>query len=423
MNFFVGENSTGKTSVMKLINLFSQPLYSTSGEFDFNAPNIVMGYFEEIANFGEDFFEIGIENDSSNSEIKFLKLHFINNKGIPFLNGVSIFNHNIDIEIKIVEIDKQASELFDIGYRYSLSHLETDTQFEFSTFEEWVKNDELQKSNFNPIGKSNFSSASIVRNLIRMIRSIITSNKLIANELSTLELLDFTPFAELKWFAPIRTEPKRTYDNYVKTFRSDGEHTPYLLKELLELENLDHNKINNNIEIFGKESGLYEKIEILSYGDTSTAPFEIRFLVNGHPLKITNLGYGVSQIIPIIIEIVSRPPGEWFAIQQPEIHLHPRAQAAFGEFVYAYTTVGNNFIIETHSDYLIDRYRLCLNKQANRSAENQKKFDSQIVFFKQTLDGNELIIIPINEDGSYPEDQPKEFREFFIKEQLDLLSI
>lgn len=79
-----------------------------------------------------------------------------------------------------------------------------------------------------------------------------------------------------------------------------------------------------------------------------------------------------------------------------------------------------NFIVETHSDYTIDRYRLKMNKNYKNDSKNP---ESQIVFFNRTKDGNTLTCIDINENGSLPDDQPREFREFFIKEQLELLKV
>src|SRR5690606_20101145 len=106
--------------------------------------------------------------------------------------------------------------------------------------------------------------------------------------------------------------------------------------------------------------------------------------------------------------------GTWFALQQPEIHLHPRGQAAFGDFVLkSAMNDKKNFIIETHSDFTIDRFRLKLNK-CSKSEESQQ-VKSQIVFFHRNNGTNELTCIPIQPDGSLPENQPKEFRDFFIK--------
>ena len=122
--------------------------------------------------------------------------------------------------------------------------------------------------------------------------------------------------------------------------------------------------------------------------------------------------------MPLITEIISRPKGTWYAIQQPEIHLHPKAQAALGDLIfYAAEKDNKKFIIETHSDYIIDRYRFNYRKKLNI------KTQSQIVFFQKLASKNTLSHIAINQNGSYSQKQPKAFRDFFIKEQLSLLNL
>lgn len=141
------------------------------------------------------------------------------------------------------------------------------------------------------------------------------------------------------------------------------------------------------------------------------------------PFKISNVGYGVSQALPVLVETLARNKGEWFGMQQPEIHLHPKAQAAVGELFFNENYNQNKkFIIETHSDYIIDRFRYCLNRK-HKEVATDKKIDAQVLFFERTDEGNQIHRIEIKEDGAYDENQPKSFREFFINEELKLIQI
>ncbi|MDP2036184.1 MAG: AAA family ATPase, partial [Ignavibacteria bacterium] len=134
--------------------------------------------------------------------------------------------------------------------------------------------------------------------------------------------------------------------------------------------------------------------------------------------SISNVGYGVAQVLPIIVEVLLASKNQWFSIQQPEVHLHPRAQAAFGEFVFNFfQKMRINFLIETHSDYIIDRFR------SKYKGSDLSDEDSQVLFFQKNELGNEVKSIRIKKDGNYAENQPKEFREFFINEELRLLEI
>jgi len=220
---------------------------------------------------------------------------------------------------------------------------------------------------------------------------------------------------EIVALAPIRTKPKRTYDGYPKPFSSEGEHTPYLLRKQLSSK-VKAQKFNAALEKFGKESGLFEHVGIKGFGKDPSGPFEVTVTLGETPLRINSVGYGVSQALPVVAELISRRSGTWFSIQQPEVHLHPRAQAALGDLLFAVAqNEKKTLFIETHSDYTIDRFRL--------NYRDSKGPESQVVFFERTEEGNHAHIIPIAQNGEYPEDQPPAFRAFFLKEQQRILGI
>jgi predicted ATPase len=172
------------------------------------------------------------------------------------------------------------------------------------------------------------------------------------------------------------------------------------------------------IESFGLKSGLFNSISIKPFGKDSSSPFEIDIIINSSSFKIANVGYGISQVLPIIVEKLARSKNTVFAIQQPEVHLHPKAQAALGDFIYfANQNTNMIFFIETHSEYLINRFRL------NVHRNKEKKSKSQVLFFERTENGNKVHTIEIEGDGKYSEDQPASFKDFFIKEEIDLLDI
>jgi predicted ATPase len=74
------------------------------------------------------------------------------------------------------------------------------------------------------------------------------------------------------------------------------------------------------------------------------------------------------------------------------------------------------FLVETHSDFTIDRFRLNMRK-------NETKIPSQILFFERTAEGNKVYEIPIDDEGELPEEQPKQYRDFFVREQMDILGL
>ena len=78
-------------------------------------------------------------------------------------------------------------------------------------------------------------------------------------------------------------------------------------------------------------------------------------------LNIADVGFGVSQVMPIIIRDVSLGSFGTLLVNQPEVHLHPSAQAQLANY-FADRTSSRRYLIETHSEYLINRLRLLVAK-------------------------------------------------------------
>jgi predicted ATPase len=73
---------------------------------------------------------------------------------------------------------------------------------------------------------------------------------------------------------------------------------------------------------------------------------------------LTNVGVGVSQVLPIVVMALLAPPGSFLIFEQPELHLHPKVQARLADFFLALALEGKQILLETHSEYLVDRFRL-----------------------------------------------------------------
>ncbi|MGM3308983.1 AAA family ATPase [Anabaena sp. WFMT] len=70
-------------------------------------------------------------------------------------------------------------------------------------------------------------------------------------------------------------------------------------------------------------------------------------------VNIADVGFGVSQTLPVLVALLVAKPGQLVYIEQPEIHLHPRAQVAMAEILANAAKRGVKVVIETHSDRLI----------------------------------------------------------------------
>jgi predicted ATPase len=71
----------------------------------------------------------------------------------------------------------------------------------------------------------------------------------------------------------------------------------------------------------------------------------------------TNTGYGLSQVLPIIVSGVSAHEGDMLVIENPEVHLHPSGQSLMGEFLAMVASAGVQLLVETHSDHVLNGIR------------------------------------------------------------------
>ena len=133
------------------------------------------------------------------------------------------------------------------------------------------------------------------------------------------------------------------------------------------------------------------------------------------PANIMDVGYGVSQSLPILVDIGSHTGLAVFLLQQPEVHLHPRAQAELATVFAASTREnGNSFMIETHSDHIVDRMRILV-RQGKIPAE-----DVSILYFEPVKNAVQIHNIEVDSDGNL-ENAPPGYRDFFLRESDRLL--
>ena len=88
----------------------------------------------------------------------------------------------------------------------------------------------------------------------------------------------------------------------------------------------------------------------------------------GHELKValsdsdsthdlTHVGVGVSQVLPILVMGLLADTDTTLVFEQPELHLHPKVQTLLGDFFLSMALCNKQCIVETHSEYFIDRLR------------------------------------------------------------------
>jgi len=415
VNFLVGENSTGKTSILGLIKLLSSPHFWLILP-DFDTAEVNFGHFKDIVSINSpdrSYFSVGLVKSEprlkGNINIQAFLMTFVESEGLPRISKYTYTYGGKEVRVKFGNRIVKQKHL-------DIEQLDNEYEFIKKVFMPWI--DTYHKDDR---GYSTLSSQTIpihpktaLLNVHALLQEIV-DNKGERRYPRGVALPVFDH--EMVWLAPIRTKPLRTYDAYKLEFSPEGDHTPYLIKKILGKKR-DAGAFLKFVERIGKESGLFESVSIKSYGRSVTSPFELDVILNEKPLSIGNVGYGVSQSLPLIVELFARPKGSWFTIQQPEVHLHPRAQAVLGDMLFELASKqGKKFLVETHSDFVIDRFRL------NYREKTSKKPNSQVLFFERGSKGNRVYQLELAENGELPDDQPKAYRNFFIREEMKLLRL
>ncbi|MBM4323304.1 MAG: hypothetical protein FJ115_07080 [Deltaproteobacteria bacterium] len=416
VTFLVGENSTGKTSLLGLLELLSNPRFWFTQ--DFNSQTYEFGGFSDIVSAtttDKREFRIGTCEDGvgKNPKVKpfCYLMHFRERDGIPI---ISRFAQATEDWVGTIVVDK--------GLFYNIEKLQnicSKTDDPYCLLRAVQTHTQQLTSGLSKVPKSfKFHEQEMMAYpyLLKILsKSELTKNGMRLSRRGIHFEFELPLILDLAVLAPIRTKPRRTYDAYAKPFSPDGEHTPYLLRKQL-ASKMRAKAFTSVLEKFGIESGLFKKVGIKEFGKEPSAPFEVTVTLEEQPLTVNTVGYGVSQALPVVVELISRSRGTSFSIQQPEVHLHPKAQAALGDLLFELASQENkNLFIETHSDYLVDRYRL--------NYRQQKGPDSQVLFFERTEGRNKVHILPIAQNGEYPEIQPSSFRTFFLSEQRRILGI
>lgn len=194
------------------------------------------------------------------------------------------------------------------------------------------------------------------------------------------------------YLGPLRSPPKRVYQWAGDTPRDVGQQGEYAIAALLAAAqqerslNRAHKRPKQRFDAFIAawlvDLGV---ISAFSVKPVAEGRKEYEVLVKTHAdapeVKLTDVGFGVSQVLPALVQAFYAPQGSTIWMEQPEIHLHPMAQSnladAFISAVQSYEDGkprGTQLIIETHSEHLLTRLQ-------RRVAEGIIKPDDIAVYF------------------------------------------
>ena len=420
LTLLVGENSTGKTSFLAMVRALREVAFESTIP-DFREPPFDLGTFSEIVHnrvrggaesfeggFGGDTFPTPFMSNRPADEPFTFAVSFESRNGVPYPTkrlisaGDGLLEVNQD-SMRIVVSDREAS----VSAPDRLP-LQDDDQLPslFSLVSRWLRRERSseESSEETPEGYYLSLTETDVAQAIELA-AISPPTLLVGRGMNHT-------FAG----APVRSTPKRTYDPSRPFQDPEGEYIPTLLVNISRHDKQEWARLKGSLEEFGKSSGLFNEIFIESLGKTDGSPFQLQVRKHGVRLKgkrrnLIDVGYGVSQVLPVLIELLREDHPQMFLLQQPEVHLHPTAQAALGSLFCQIAGWDRQIIVETHSDYLLDRVRMDVRDKKT----SLKPEDVSILYFE--TDGLEARIhsLELDVDGNLV-NPPPGYGQFFMDE-------
>jgi len=211
--------------------------------------------------------------------------------------------------------------------------------------------------------------------------------------------------SNLKYLGPLREEPRRAYLHSGSLFPEigkKGEYAAQLLwlekdKKVMYIAGPSHKKYQMNLMTAVSrafhEMGVFQTIDV---SQVQRIVYQVLFGLEGagarKKVTIADVGFGMSQLLPIILIGLRSDEDSILVFEQPEIHLHPKLQASLGDFFIILAQLGKRLIIETHSDHLINRLR----RRIVEDKSDKLKDSISILFVHPPKGGEGATIQPLN---------------------------
>lgn len=423
ITLLTGANSSGKTSVL---NALASIFQSNEEDFPFrylaNGKYVQLGGFKDIicsnADKNDQHFGLGLtfnnsnENDDIDMDVSYryapknyqilineISLRDkVNNIKIKW-NGQDVgysFKRNIENKEAVFQKDLANNAMIALFESFNKSNIRFDDK---DNIIDQVKN-EVEKidSHINKeimIGKTQDDLSSFFQKNMSFQLGV----KPILNEFRRLK-------SKVFYSGPIRPRPSRQYNliENIDNYDCGGGNAIQILSKWKSNNSSSFNSIKDNMSLLGLASDI--DLDLLK---DDLAEVKIKRFKNSKGVNISDMGFGISQALPVLIGVEFASNGSTILINQPEVHLHPSSQANLANyFVKEQNNSNKKFIVETHSEYLINRFR-------NLVAKGQySKEDISIIYFDSSEDGESIYNIKIDEYGRLVNAPSSFFETYFI---------
>ena len=428
LTILVGPKSGGKSSILNSIKLIKQTLDEGSevlqfdGTFDF-------GKFEDVIHQGsktkemrfrfdfEDgiYFDVSIEK-SHDGEIVTTCFSCYNGEFEYIVEGIkkgaNITKMDVPLMPKKFTFKSEKYENLFLGIDPMLHR--NNFFYTIGDYFEQMDTKSLFEDVFNDY-LSQYPSSQISKEEVKnCYYKILNSYSEIKSESNNFYEDVKLKFKNIEYLEPIRHTASRHYK------LSEENKVGFKGEYAVQVLGTDFDLLRRTNEIF-KDLEIAKGLEILTSSDKKTVELRLVTAITNSGVNFADVGCGTSQLLPIIVQSLLVKEKTVTIIEQPEAHLHPKVQADLGDFfIESIKKIESKYIVETHSEYLIERIRT----RIMREPQLAEKVAIYYIEQNEKIASSEKKEIIINSNGDYSE-LPKNYltnisiRE--INEQLDIM--
>jgi hypothetical protein len=409
LNVFVGPNNSGKSSILYALMMIKMTLESKNADMAMitSTPELDLGSYLDLIRDGNTDHKLMIKFKLNDSSIR---------KPLPTLGEYGKEKDNRYAELQAEFYFDKARNRVDvvsfIGKDYLGNSIMTvkrtaDNKWRISgPSKRLLKHINVNFVNFVPIvlpfGQK--PKDNIVPQIIRWNYASLARGR----ELSEV-------FEKLRYVAPIRERIPRygvVGTMVYSELSPSGQNLMRVLSSSDTISRRGKSAIDELNFWLGSKFKLLKNIELIDIDRAGT----VKTLIADDPrgskkINLASMGCGISQLVPVIVQTVLLPQSGCLLVEQPEIHLHPSAQANLADLFIGNITGRRQFIVETHSEHFVLRLR-------RRIAEGKIKPEKIGIFFVEKKRGlTRIQKLNLKPNGHF-EEWPTGFFEEGFKEAL-----
>jgi predicted ATPase len=386
LNFFVGPNNSGKSSIISAISLIAQNSNPAIRNYSLalNGAHAQLGTFYDVVHghSARSAMTIGFEIDASKYSYTF--------RYRP---------QRREIELVRATISEGENTFSNSGKQ--------------STLETSAGTSNLPKGRARFFGFNAYYPILFTTSKATESNPQSTTRRLISRAMNSL-IEHFRNFDSVGAF---RVAPERTYYFSGEAHTSVGVHGQNSAQILASSSSRQRMNILGSVSQWFNQAGIAKEVRVNSL---TKRHFEVLVEdATGSPNNITDSGFGCSQVLPVLVggfQLMNRATrgGSLYVVQEPEIHLHPSAAAQLGSFFVDLTRRNIQCFVETHSENIILRV-------ARLVAEGQLKASDVNIYWVSGNKGEHRVdLLQLNPDGTFKEKWPEGFFPTRADETLQL---